>query len=145
MNIELTLEDDVRGRRTKNGVLIDLAFFVKADDLKKVFVPDEDHTIEDILPEGKPGKRVHWKLSGDRWNALVKAKLAPTWYGKFVCDLHDVVAHDFTDKNGDAQTSLTGQFRPIKSTEGVAIGTTDQLEIIDSAKKDDGEEESAES
>lgn len=141
MKVELTLEDDVRGRMTKNGVLIDVPFFVTADVIRQVFVADEDHTIEDILPEGKTGKRVHWKLSGDRWNALVKAKLAPTWYGKFTCDLHDVKASDFTDKNGNPQTSLTGSFRPVKSEEGVAIGTTSELEIIDNRdKSEDGEE-----
>jgi len=131
MKIELTLEDDVRGRMTKNGCLIDVPFFVTADIIKQVFVPDEEHTIEDILPEGKPGKRVHWKLSGDKWNALVKAGLAPTWYGKFTCDLHDVRANEFADKNGNPQTSLTGQIRPIKVENGVAIGTTAEMEIID--------------
>ena len=137
MKIELMLEDDVCGCMTKNGVLIDIAFFVNADILRQVFVPDEEHTIEDILPDGKPGKRVHWKLSGDKWNALVKAKLAPTWYGKFTCDLHDVKASDFTDKNGNPQTSLVGQFRPIKSEEGVAVGTTSEMEIIDNRNKDE--------
>lgn len=141
MKIELTLEDDVRGRMTKNGVLIDVAFYVNADIIRQVFTPDEEHTIEDILPDGKPGKRVHWKLSGDKWNALVKAKLAPTWYGKFTCDLHDVKASDFSDKNGNMQTSLVGQFRPIKSEEGIAIGTTSEMEIIDNRNKG---EESAE-
>ena len=131
MKRELTLEDDVRGRMTKNGCLIDVPFFVTADIIKQVFVPDEEHTIEDILPEGKPGKRVHWKLSGDKWNALVKAGLAPTWYGKFTCDLHDVRANEFADKNGNPQTSLTGQIRPIKVENGVAIGTTAEMEIID--------------
>lgn len=141
MKIELTLEDDVRGRMTKNGVLIDIAFYVNADIIRQVFTPDEEHTIEDILPDGKPGKRVHWKLSGDKWNALVKAKLAPTWYGKFTCDLHDVKASDFPDKNGNTQTSLVGQFRPIKSEEGIAVGTTSEMEIIDNRNKG---EESAE-
>ena len=137
MKCELMLEDDVRGRRTKNGILIDLPFYVTADILREVFVADEDHTIEDILPEGKAGKRVHWKLSGDRWNALVKAGLAPTWYGEFTCDLHDVRASDFEDKDGNPQTSLVGQFRPIKVEGGVAVGTTDTLEIIEAAKNDD--------
>lgn len=141
MKIELTLEDDVRGRMTKNGVLIDIPFFVTADVIRQVFVPDEEHTIEDILPEGKAGKRVHWKLSGDKWNALVKAKLAPTWYGKFTCDLHDVKASDFTDKNGNPQTSLQGAFRPIKSEEGVAIGLTTEMEIIDNRDKSDDSED----
>ena len=137
MKIELTLEDDVRGRMTKNGVLIDIAFYVNADVIRQVFTPDEEHTLEDILPDGKPGKRVHWKLSGDKWNALVKAKLAPTWYGKFTCDLHDVKASDFADKNGNPLTSLVGQFRPIKSEEGIAVGTTSEMEIIDSRNKDE--------
>ena len=137
MKIELTLEDDVRGRMTKNGVLVDLAFYVNADVIRQVFVPDEEHTIEDILPDGKPGKRVHWKLSGDRWNALVKAGLAPTWYGKFTCDLHDVKASDFADKNGNPRTSLVGQLRPIKSEEGIAVGTTSEMEIIDNRNKDE--------
>ena len=137
MKIELTLEDDVRGRMTKNGVLVDLAFYVNADVIRQVFVPDEEHTIEDILPDGKPGKRVHWKLSGDRWNALVKAGLAPTWYGKFTCDLHDVKASDFADKNGNQRTSLVGQLRPIKSEEGIAVGTTSEMEIIDNRNKDE--------
>ena len=137
MKIELTLEDDVRGRMTKNGVLIDVAFYVNADIIRQVFTPDEEHTIEDILPDGKPGKRVHWKLSGDKWNALVKAKLAPTWYGKFTCDLHDVKASDFADKNGSPLTSLVGQFRPIKSEEGIAVGTTSEMEIIDNRNKDE--------
>ena len=139
MKVELTLEDDIRGRRTKNGILIDVPFFVTADIIRQVFVADEEHTIEDVLPEGKTGKRIHWKLSGDKWNALVKAKLAPTWYGKFTCDVHDVRASDFTDKDGNPQTSLQGSFRPIKSEEGVAIGTTDEIEIIDAVKKDDEE------
>ena len=137
MKIELTLEDDVRGRMTKNGVLIDIAFYVNADIIRQVFTPDEEHTLEDILPDGKPGKRVHWKLSGDKWNALVKAKLAPTWYGKFTCDLHDVKASDFADKNGNPLTSLVGQFRPIKSEEGIAVGTTSEMEIIDNRNKDE--------
>ena len=137
MKIELTLEDDVRGRMTKNGVLIDIAFYVNADIIRQVFTPDEEHTIEDILPDGKPGKRVHWKLSGDKWNALVKAKLAPTWYGKFTCDLHDVKASDFADKNGNPLTSLVGQFRPIKSEEGIAVGATSEMEIIDNRNKDE--------
>ena len=137
MKIELTLEDDVRGRMTKNGILIDIAFYVNADIIRQVFVPDEEHTVEDILPDGKPGKRVHWKLSGDKWNALVKAGLAPTWYGKFTCDLHDVKASDFTDKNGNPRTSLVGQFRPFKSEEGIAIGTTSEMEIIDNRNKDE--------
>ena len=137
MKIELILEDDVRGRMTKNGILVDLAFYVNADVIRQVFVPDEEHTIEDILADGKPGKRVHWKLSGDKWNALVKAGLAPTWYGKFTCDLHDVRATDFTDKNGNPRTSLVGQFRPFKSEEGVAIGTTSEMEVIDNRNKDE--------
>ena len=137
MKIELTLEDDVRGRMTKNGTLIDIAFYVNADVIRQVFVPDEEHTIEDVLADGKLGKRVHWKLSGDKWNALVEAGLAPRWYGKFTCDLHDVRATDFTDKNGNPRTSLVGQFRPIKSEEGIATGTTSQMEIIDNRNKDD--------
>lgn len=135
MKVELTLEDDVRGRMTKNGCLIDVPFFVTADVIKQVFVADEEHTLEDVLPEGKAGKRVHWKLSGDKWNALVKAGLAPTWYGKFTCDLHDVRANEFADKNGNPQTSLTGQIRPIKVENGVAIGTTAEMEIIDNRDK----------
>lgn len=140
MKMELTLEDDVRARMTKNGVLVDLAFFIPRETIKQVFVEDEDHTFDDVLPEGKTGKRVHWKLSGDKWNALVKAKLAPTWYGKFTCDLHDVKANDFEDRDGNPQTSLVGVFRPIKSEEGVAIGTTSELEIIDNRSKDEDAE-----
>lgn len=136
MKVTLTLEDDVRARQTKNGILIDLAFYVPADVVKTEFRADSDHTVADIVPDGTIGKRVHWKLSGDRWNALVKAGLAPTWYGKFECDLHDITANDFEDKDGNPHTALLGQFRPIKSTEGVAIGTTDTLEVIP-AKKDE--------
>lgn len=142
--VTITLEDDVRARRTKNGILVDIPFFVNADVVKAEFKESDEIGIDDVLPEGVEGRRIHWKLSGDKWNALVKAKLAPTWYGKFTCDIHDVKASSFTDKDGNDRIALTAAFRPIKSEEGVAIGTTDELEVIDSRGSSEESTESAE-
>lgn len=142
--VTITLEDDVRARRTKNGILVDIPFFIGAEVIKEEFKESDEIALDDVLPDGVEGRRIHWKLSGDKWNALVKAKLAPTWYGKFTCDVHDIKASPFTDKDGNDRIALTAAFRPIKSEEGVAIGTTDELEVIDSRGSSEEPTESAE-
>lgn len=142
--VTITLEDDVRARKTKNGILIDVPFFVSAEVIKAEFKESEEFTIDDILPDGVEGRRIHWKLSGDKWNALVKAKLAPTWYGCFTCDIHDVKANAFVDKDGNDRIALTAAFRPIKSEEGVVIGTTNELEVIDARGASEESTDSAE-
>ena len=142
--VTITLEDDVRARKTKNGILIDVPFFISADVIRAEFKESEEFTIDDILPDGVDGRLIHWKLSGDKWNALVKAKLAPTWYGMFTCDIHNVKANAFVDKDGNDRISLTAAFRPIKSEEGVAIGTTNELEVIDARGASEESTDSAE-
>ena len=142
--VTITLEDDVRARKTKNGVLVDVPFFVSAEVIKAEFKESDDIALDDVLPEGTEGRRIHWKLSGDKWNALVRAKLAPTWYGRFTCDIHDIKANAFVDKDGNDRIALTGSFRPIKSEEGVAIGTTSELEVIDARGASEESTDSAE-
>ena len=142
--VTITLEDDVRARKTKNGILIDVPFLVPADVIKAEFKESEEFTIDDILPDGAEGRRIHWKLSGDKWNALVKAKLAPTWYGKFTCEIHDIKASAYVDKDGNDRIAFTASFRPIKSEEGVAIGTTSELEVIDARGTSEESTDSAE-
>ena len=53
-------------------------------------------------------------------------------------------ASAFVDKDGNDRIALTATFRPIKSEEGVAIGTTNELEVIDARGVSEDSTESAE-
>ena len=130
MKVEIMLEDDVRCRETSDGICVTVPFYLTADIIRQTFVPDAEHEIEDVLPNGKDGRKVNWKISGDEWDVLVKKDLAPTYFGKFICDLRDVKALDFVDSYGNVKNYLIGKIHPISSEEGVPVGPTSELEII---------------
>ena len=45
--VTITLEDDVRARKTKNGILIDVPFFVNADVIRAEFKESDEFTVDD--------------------------------------------------------------------------------------------------
>ena len=130
MQVDIMFEGDIRCRETKDGICVTVPFYLIADIIRQTFVPDSEYEIEDVLPDGKDGRTANWKLSGGEWDAFVKKDLAPTYFGKFICNLRDVKAVDFVDSHGNVRNYLIGIIHPIASEWGVPVGPTSEMEIV---------------